>query len=147
MRRGWPLLVGAILAVTAGCSRAPVLVPVTGTVRIDGRPTGAVQVIFYPADGSADRFTTRHGLGITDADGNFRIVCSCGDGIEAGQYKVAFSRPVVRGRPALTSLTNKPEGPGTVESIPEAYRKPETTPVSVTVPSGGGAFPLEVKTT
>lgn len=141
------VLLALAVASISGCGRgAPVFCPVTGTVKIDGKPTGAVQVRFSPADASADNIATRIGLGITDAQGKFSLICAGGtDGIEAGDYKVTFSRPVEQGRPVMTSATMKPEGARTIESIPPIYLKPETTPVTATVPKGGKDFIFEVK--
>src|SRR5437763_17014110 len=41
------------LAAAAGCSREPKLVPVTGTVKLDGKPVDGVRVYFLPTDQSA----------------------------------------------------------------------------------------------
>jgi len=136
-----------VLVVIAGCSGQPTIVPVTGAVSIDGKPTDKVLVNFYPADGSAHNFGSRHGIGITDAQGKFKLICSGGlEGLEAGKYKVTFSRPVVRGRAALADANFKPEESGTVESIPKQYTQPETTPESVTLASYGGDLQFALNT-
>jgi hypothetical protein len=135
-----------LFIVASGCSGEPTIYPVTGTVTINGKPTGKVLVNVYPADGSAHNFGTRHAIGITDAQGKFKLICSGGmEGIEAGQYKVTFSRPMVRGQAALTDANSKPEDSGTVESIPKDYTQVETTPVYLKIPKGGGDFTLDVK--
>jgi hypothetical protein len=131
----------------SGCGSEPPVVPVTGTVHVDGKPTEKVLVNFYPADSSPQHFGVRHAIGITDAQGKFKLICSGGlEGIAAGNYKVTFSRPVIRGRAALTDANAKPEESGTVESMPKNYTHPDTTPVSITIPKVGGDFVLEVKT-
>lgn len=130
-----------------GCGAEPAVFPVTGTVNVDGKPTDKVLVNFYPADSSPQHFGVRHAIGITDAQGKFKLICSGGlEGVAAGDYKVTFSRPVIRGRAALADANSKPEESGTVESMPKDYTQPESTPVSVKVGKGGGDFSLDVKT-
>lgn len=141
----WYHLVLAV-AVISGCGGEPPVVPVTGVVRVDGKLLDKVLVNFYPADETAKHFGVRHAIGITDAQGRFKLICSGGvEGIAAGQYKVTFSRPVVRGQAALTDANSKPEQSGTVESMPKDYTQPQTTPVTVTIDKGGGELTLEVK--
>jgi len=134
------------IAAVAGCSSEPVIFPVSGTVTVNNKPTSKVLVNFYPADSSSHNFGTRHAIGISDADGKFKLICSGGlEGIEAGEYKVTFSRPMVRGQAALADANSKPEESGTVESMPKQYTQVETTPVSLKIPKGGGDFTLDVK--
>src|SRR5262249_30230417 len=142
-RPGWLIL--AMLVFVGGCSREPKLVAVTGTVKIDGKPADKVLVNFWPADGGAKNFTTRHAVGISDAQGRFALFCSGGaEGLEAGEYKVTLSRPVAGGKAVQTSATIKAEGVGTVESIPARYLKPADSPISASVSETNHDFVFEV---
>ena len=62
-------------------------VPVTGTVKVDGKPMSGVTVVFNPA-GSG-----RAASGLTDAEGKYKLTTIVsGDGALPGSYKIAVSR-------------------------------------------------------
>jgi hypothetical protein len=57
---GWVLLISLI-----GCQRGPQLAPVSGTVKLDGKPLGLAEVTFQPED------HRRASHGIADANGHY----------------------------------------------------------------------------
>lgn len=62
-------------------------VPVTGTIKVDGKPTSGVTVVFNPGDGG------RAASGLTDADGKYKLTTVVsGDGALPGSYKIAVSK-------------------------------------------------------
>lgn len=147
MRRRRTTLGAALaVAILAGCNRAPVLVPVTGLVKIDGKPARAVMVYFWPGDDAPENFPTRHAIGISDAQGRFKLQCSAGgvDGIEAGTYRVTFSKPVARSGKEMTSPNVKPDELGAVESLPPKYTDKDKTDQTATVSKESTDFVFEL---
>tara|TARA_R100000789_G_scaffold100375_1_gene110180 strand:+ start:29926 stop:30381 length:456 start_codon:yes stop_codon:yes gene_type:complete len=65
------------------------LIPVTGTVQMDGKPLGGTAVKFLPQGDTKGK----GGYAITDASGNFEAKdYSMAEGIEPGVYNVTFSK-------------------------------------------------------
>src|SRR5947208_6374470 len=112
----------------------PPMHQVTGTVTINGKPTAAVAVYFWPLDMRARKNSMyRNAVGITDAQGRFALKSGAGsEGIASGDYKVTFSRLVTRGK-TVTAEPKKSARTGAVESIPVQYCEPDQTPVTATV--------------
>src|SRR5262245_51624881 len=102
--RPWVIL--AIASLAAGCGGEPDLLRVTGTVKIDGRPAEGVQVSFWPADAAGRNSRYRFALGMTGRDGRFEARSVSEKGIEAGDYKVTFSRSIAGGK-VVTDLKKK----------------------------------------
>jgi hypothetical protein len=107
----------------AGCGGAPKLVPVTGTVKLDGKPVDGVRVYFWPTEQTAKTFVNRFAIGFSDKDGKFSLRGTNGDGVEAGEYKVTFARPTTG--PAKPG--RKPNPKNEKELLP-----PELTELSLT---------------
>ena len=55
--------------VAAGCGDRLPTVPVTGTVRVDGKPAAGVQVVLHPIDTADPRLAKLRPTGRTEADG------------------------------------------------------------------------------
>ena len=90
MKSFWTFL---FLCVLIGCgSDGPpeeVLVPVSGSVRIAGKPTEGVTVVFTPRTGTSGT----GGFGLTDAEGKYSLLHrSQKPGVPVGEYTVTFSR-------------------------------------------------------
>ena len=128
------------LAVAAGCSTSPALIPVTGLVRLDDRPAEGVQVSFWPADEAGADSRDRYGAGRTGPDGRFELRAFSGPGVERGNYKVTFSRPVAGSR---APSKGKPEAAR--ESLPERYTGRDTTEQTATVGKGQSEFVFELR--
>lgn len=76
----------ALLMTTLGCGDGgPKLVPVKGTVTIDGQPQAGVVLLFHGANSVS--------TASSDASGGFSIVTNAEPGIPAGTYKVTASWP------------------------------------------------------
>jgi len=121
----------------AGC--VPALVPVSGTVTLDGQPLGSAAVMFTPPAG-------RPVTGKTDAQGKFSLFTnSPGDGVARGQYTVTIS--------AYKSEFDKRDVAGkadyverTVWLAPQKYSSPTTSGLTAAVPGNGKFdFVLESK--
>lgn len=83
------LLFAVVLLPLAGCGKK--LHPVSGVVNLDGKAVAGATVTFTGDDGST-------ASGVTDDSGNFTLKGTAGDGLYAGNYKVAVSKyPKVEG--------------------------------------------------
>lgn len=96
------------------------LIPVTGTVKLDGEPKANITVIFNPGKNT----TGTGGYGVTDKDGKYTLTHRSNQpGIEAGEYVVTFS---MMGLPDGSPI---PEGKdaadvGAVQLLPDKYTNP-----------------------
>ncbi len=145
IQTGLPVLV----FVLAGCGDSvPLppkedLVPVSGTLKINGKPAEGVRVLFTPVGA-----TTGNGAYCrTDGEGKFELINNTTQepGIAAGQYTVQFSKfmkpdgmPVPEGKSPFTA--------GGQESISPLWSSAAQAGMhnTVTVPPGGKSFDFEV---
>jgi hypothetical protein len=123
----------------------PALVPVTGTVTIDGQPATNTTVQFIPTGSAA---ATSSG-GATDSSGKYQLrTAHNGEGAPVGEYRVVISK--LKRKDGSDFPLDSPEGPmdaGADESLPPQYSDPQKTKLTAKVPSGGGTidFPLKSK--
>lgn len=90
MRRRWPLLLAALAA--SSCSPADYkIVPVSGTVKMGGKPVAGLRVGFQPFEPSK-RDTSPASIGVTDKNGRYTLRVSSADldGAAAGPHDVSF---------------------------------------------------------
>jgi hypothetical protein len=123
---------------------APRMYQVTGTVTIDGKPADLVTVYFWPLNmGNKRNFEFKHATAVTDPQGRFSLKAGGGEtGIAAGDYKVTFSRLMIRGKPVGAERRKKTDG--AVEAIPEQFRDENSKLNIVTVSSTQQDFPFDV---
>jgi hypothetical protein len=144
--------VAAWLAPLAGCgarddrSGPPVLVPVRGTVRLDGKPLAGAVLTFLPADVKRGTFS----VGETDAEGTYKLTYSTSEGTTPGDYRVTVSYlESTQGRPqgisARYSPSYRPEMVGARERLPEEYSTQAKTTLRATVPPTGGTIDFDLK--
>lgn len=134
-----------IVAFGIGCSFEPTRYPISGTVKINGASGANAVVVFTPSAGATD--TYRGGSVTTDKDGKF----SLGDpakntGLLAGEHKVSFSQTLINGKPAHGGSGSKKseQVAGEKEAVPAAFRKADTTPITVKIGSTS-TFDFDVK--
>lgn len=143
--RGFAVVV--LAGVLSGCGEsetaAPeVLVPVTGSVTVDGEPAGGVSLSFVPQSGTSGA----GGFAATDDQGQFTVKHRSGEvGIEPGTYKVTMSRmltpdgnPVPAGESAMDH--------NATESLPEQYTTADNSPFETEVAQGMEPAAYEVTT-
>jgi hypothetical protein len=142
------MLLAAVAA--SGCSserdpNLPDLVPVSGTITLDGTPLSNTTISFMPAPGTPGTVAA----GATTPDGKYTLKSMhSGAGAAVGQYRVIISKLK---RPDGSDFPlDSPEGPidaGADESLPPRYSDPEKTTLTANVPAGGGIidFPLKSK--
>lgn len=135
----------------AGCDRSGGLVPVTGTVTLDGVPLESAIVMFHPQPG-----VKGNGGGATSkAAGAFTLLSPQGKkGVFPGEYSVTVSCRMLSAKAEQQVEAAKASGvtPMVSESemkevVPEAYAKPETSPLRVMVGATGADVPIEIDST
>ena len=88
MRLRW-IVLGLVIA-ACGCGGGPRLVPVSGQVKLDGKPLPDAQVTFRPD--SKEVHPGPPSSGMTDAEGRFTLRTADGhDGAVVGPHKVRVS--------------------------------------------------------
>jgi hypothetical protein len=98
------LSVGVIVSMTAasgllGCGGGAKLVPVSGTVTLNGKPLKDAAITFLPEDSSTGAFP---GEDITGPEGNYKAMTRGRSGLTPGKYKVVVIK-------SLADTTKVPE--------------------------------------
>jgi uncharacterized Zn-binding protein involved in type VI secretion len=118
------------------------LVPVTGTVKVNGKPLAGVVVTFLPKEWAASN-------GETKADGSFSLLTAGKPGAFPGDYKVAMSyllstEGVPQGLSARSSVTPSPALLSAKEKVPPEFSDLGRTKLKQTVSATGGTFDFEI---
>lgn len=101
--------------------------PVTGSVYVDEKPAGAVQVTLHDQAG-VDVNNPTFSMTFTQADGSFALsTYEEGDGVPAGEYTITFQWR------DLNPLNLQYSGP---DKLGNKYSDPQTTPFRVKVEPG-----------
>jgi hypothetical protein len=137
-----------LLPVLAGCEGGasgdlPELVPVSGTVTLDGEPESGVQVTFVPTG------STKGGssYGATDESGKYELTADDGrKGAAVGEFQVMCNKWVM---PDGSDFVGEPGGPspmeaGASELLPPRYSREDATELTATVPAGGGTVDFDL---
>jgi len=139
----WALLLAS--AMVAGCGGRdpdlPPLVPVDGTVRLDGQPLSHATVTFYPVG------QTRGvgGAAYTDENGRYEAESGSEKGLPAGQYRVFVSKLVMPdGSPYSAKEGVPPMESDAREAVPLRYTDMDQSPLEATVPRAGGTIDFEL---
>lgn len=131
----------SFVLLATGCGpKGPAMIPVTGTVKLDGAPVAGAGVTFMPVSGG------RPATGETDANGNFKLTTEkANDGALEGDYLVAVSG--VR----TVGVVVNPDGTSgdttnmrTEWFVPQKYAKPATSNLQQTVSKGMGSVDLNL---
>jgi len=133
------LLLPCLLVVLAGCQKGPAgpaLVPVGGTVTLDGKPLSGAQVTLIPIGSTAGQAA----VGKTDAGGKFEVSTPdlAQKGAAAGSYRVLISKKV---NPDGTDFQPSPDQDPALatykEILPPVYSDDAQTTLTAEVPAGG----------
>ena len=91
------LRAAGVIVLVAGCSRSEFknlkqpTFPVTGEVRLDGKPLAGATLVFKPVDASKFKWREQP-QATTDAEGSFVVFTyNAGDGAPAGDYRVGIA--------------------------------------------------------
>lgn len=139
----------AVGVVSTGCSGrggpAVTVVPVTGTVTLDGKPLAGAAVAFVPQAGTKGVGA----FGTTDADGRYMLGHRSGKaGIEPGTYTVSFSKKGLKDGSTIPpgSMAADVEA---VELVPKQYTPAfqatnDTPATAALVGEAGGTFDFKL---
>jgi hypothetical protein len=141
----------AAIAIAAGCGRSDGLVPVGGTVKLDGTPISGAVVTFHAEPGVRGN----GGYGLSDASGRFALLSpQLRKGVFPGEYRITVTcrkpTPEAERRAAelvAAGLTPALSDTDLKEVLPAAYTKPDRTTLKQTVGAGGGTVDLDLDST
>jgi hypothetical protein len=122
-----------------------VLVPVRGTVRLDGKPLAGAVVMFLPVG-----MKGTVSVGETDAEGAYKLTYLNSDGTTAGDYRVTVSYlESTGGKPqgiyARFSPSYRPEMVGAKERLPAEYSAQAKATLRARVPPAGATIDFDLK--
>jgi hypothetical protein len=78
-----------LVLMVAGCGDGPRLVPVAGSVTLDGKPLEGATLSFMPVAGNV---ISTPGSDVTGPDGNFTMTYNGRAGLAPGKYRVLVSK-------------------------------------------------------
>lgn len=146
MRGKCLLLLSFSLFVTTiwGCGNGrPGLVPVSGTVTLNGEPVADADVYFQVLEVSGDY--NRPSNGKTDAQGKFTIgTYGKEDGVPVGKYRVAVIKKVLQGNPDDVNWEQPDASAKPIKYIwetPQKYADPQNSGLTVEVTNDGMSPP------
>lgn len=138
----WAALLWAI-----GCgdapSDAPKLVPVSGTVTLDGKALSRARVVFIPT-GDTKGFGSE---GVTDEEGKYTLKGNRGGaGAVPGTYKVVISKRIMPDGSEVPADDKTPpiDSPAKEKLLPQ-YSTPTTSTLTAKVPEAGGTSDFSLK--
>jgi hypothetical protein len=134
----------ALLALAVGCGGGdPNLLPVGGTITLNGTALSGATVTFIPKDGTPGF----GGVGKTDAAGKYTLLGARDNarGVLPGEYRVVISKRLMPDGSEVpandrTPMMNSPAK----ESLPDAYSSMTATRQTAKVAAGAGPFDFNV---
>ncbi len=133
-RQGTALVwIAAVGLAVLGCGKGGgyQVVPVSGTVTIDGKPVANIAVVFQPiASGKTE--PGPGSTGVTDAQGKYTLTVTSAQkqpGAVVGKHRVTFASQAGARADSDDTVT-----PQSADPVPAKYRE---TPLEFAVPSGG----------
>src|SRR5262245_35167731 len=152
MRTSWQVVAFFALSgfAVSGCSNQPTLVPVTGTVTMNGKPLANVRIDFHP---DPDKGTKGMGsTGTTDAEGKFTLTYQeKSPGAIVGHHRAIVTDLDVFGNVFVGRKDYRTEAPGGPKETPrkvrfaDTYSNLATTPFKQEVTSGMGPVTYDIK--
>jgi hypothetical protein len=101
----------ALVLTCIGCGSSDGLIPVSGTVKLDGQPIDKGSISFAPVDGTGQ------------TAGSEIVVGAYKTRVPKGKLKVSISAMKVVGTKKLYNTPNSPEMPVTEERVPAKFNK------------------------
>ncbi len=133
----WFVLIAGLLAGCNSAPEGPPLVPVSGTITLDGKLLAAADLIFVPQGDTKGQ----SGVARTDAEGKYELVSAdrTRKGVAIGSYRVVINKLV---KPDGGDYVPDPNaGPmdtgGFKELLPATYSDREQAILEANVPEGG----------
>lgn len=138
---------GLSLSVAGGCggksdAGLPKLVPVSGTVTLDGKPLAGAMVSFLPVGATRGRMC----YGATGADGRYELIYDDKHkGAPEGEFAVLCNKWVMpNGSDFPRDSKVSPMDSGARELLPPRYSLDGTSELKATVPAGGGKIDFKL---
>jgi len=128
------LVAAILLPLAVGCNNS--LVPVSGTVRLDGKPLAEAGVVFQPIGQGAVA------SGTTDAQGQFHLATGSQLGAAPGEYCVTVSKARVIGVDRDERVA--PTGVKVERVTPVEYADPATSPLKANVNRSTGTYNFDL---
>lgn len=137
--------VTCLLLSLAGCGpkypNLPPQYPVTGTVRLDGKPLVGAGIMFLPREETRGTGA----LGMTDEAGKYTLKTDYGGaGAPEGVFAVTISKVVNRDGTPYVPNPDVAES-GERESLPSYYHDSMKTILNAKVPKGGDTIDFDLK--
>lgn len=87
------LFLTLLILTLPGCGGDGKLAPVSGTVKLNGKPVAGVEVMFQPVAGESVNDPGPAAVGLTDADGHYtaKVIGEDKSGATVGKNRVMFS--------------------------------------------------------
>jgi hypothetical protein len=145
-RRAFALALVSLAIAGCGGSKAdlPPVVPVSGTVTLDGKPLANAGIVFIPVG------QTRGGTcsGATDDNGRYELTDRDGrKGTTVGEFKVTCNKWVMPdGKDFPRDSKVSPLESNARELLPPRYSNEAQTQLKATIPEGGKTVDFELKT-
>lgn len=143
----------AIAAMIIGCGQTPLPATVEGTLRLNGKPLDNFLVIFFP-EPEKDQPDKPRSVGITDAEGKFRLRC---DDQRSGA-STGWHRVTIRDLSASTGVRRRDHGTVDADDAPASppprarpsrvsprYGSPTDTPLRKEIKPGDQIIDLEIR--
>jgi len=146
MHRTLTALCAISLLCTSGCGEEvnvpDMMVPVTGTVTLDGKPLAGATVSFVP-DGSTQGAGS---YGVTTADGKYELQGTQGGvGAAVGHYRVIITKLVMPDGSPIPADTPSATDIGAKDLLPAIYSSYDVGTLTAEVPAQGGAIDFALK--
>lgn len=120
----------------AGCGeKGQRLSPVSGKVTFQGKPVAKGTIRFSSPQAAVDI------LANLQSDGTYNVRMARGAGLPEGTYKAAIVPPQASAPVGTMTLPPPPSCP----DIPEKYRNPSTSGLTLTVKPGGSPFNIDMQ--
>ncbi len=146
--RGNVFVIG-ILVLACGCrgesryDSLPEMVPVTGTVTLDGKPLARATLTFTPIGATKGQICS----GITDEQGRYEAMLNKEHkGLAVGEFQVVCNKWVLpNGKDFPADSKVPPWELGAKELLPPRYSQEGLSVLKATVPPGGGTIDFALK--
>lgn len=149
MRRSIGLLLLCVLGCSSPGIAPPKLYPVTGNLKVDGKPLKEIVVQLMPADTTSK---AQPCSGVTDEEGNFKIATNGDRGATAGKFKVVLGGGAVKEGPISLEEATRLSGEGrkfggmpqVKYPFPKEWTSPKTSPKTVEIVDQGITVNIDI---
>jgi hypothetical protein len=150
MRRLSGILLLCVLGCSSGGTAPPPLYPVTGNLKVDGKPLADIIVQLMPVDMNSK---AQPCSGTTDKDGNFKLATNGDRGATAGSFKVVLGTGIAQQQgPITVEEATKLSGEGRkfggmpkqTYPFPKEWTNPKTSPKTIEIVDKGITLNLDL---